>query len=100
MSTIDRTVGLPAAEAVEVAEPPPRERARRPRNVLGRVFTVLGLLLASAAFLYPFLWLLGASLRPRAQTFLTTPLPIPFAPENYVTIWDEVPLLLWITNSV
>lgn len=107
MTTIERT-----ARVAPVEEESPDDREREsPREQLAvgerpagyavrRALYYLGLIGASALFLYPFLWLVGASLRPRAYVFLNTPVPSPFAPENYVTIWDEVPLLLWIGNSV
>jgi multiple sugar transport system permease protein len=106
MTTIERT-----ARVAPVKEEPPDDRRESPREQLAvgersagyavrRGLYYLGLLGASALFLYPFLWLVGASLRPRAFVFLNTPVPNPFAPENYVRIWDEVPLLLWIGNSV
>ena len=100
MTAVDRAVGLPVAETVDAAGEQAPKRPGATGNIVSPVLVGAALLVASAAFLYPFLWLIGASMRPRAFTFVTSPLPIPFAPSNYVTIWDQVPLLLWITNSV
>ncbi|NRQ31067.1 carbohydrate ABC transporter permease [Nonomuraea sp. NN258] len=57
---------------------------------------------ASAVFLYPFVWLVVASLKPRAHTFSDpfTPWPSPFAPENYVSVWQAAPMLVWLFNSL
>jgi multiple sugar transport system permease protein len=95
------TVPTPVGELPELPdERNDRRPPRRDERPISKVLAIIALVGASVLFLYPFLWLIGASLRPRAQVFLTTPLPIPFEPQNYVKIWDEVPLLLWITNSV
>ncbi|MBB5953727.1 multiple sugar transport system permease protein [Saccharothrix tamanrassetensis] len=65
-----------------------------------RVATGLGLLAVTAAFLYPFWWLVSASLKDRAHVFDNSLLPSPFSPANYVEVWRAVPLLTWIANSV
>lgn len=105
MTTLEKSRAAPVdPEPDEPGKESEREHVavgeRSAGHALRRALYLVALLGASALFLYPFLWLLGASLRPRAFVFLDTPLPIPFAPSNYVTIWDEVPLLLWIGNSV
>ncbi|MEJ3746796.1 carbohydrate ABC transporter permease [Actinomycetes bacterium KLBMP 9797] len=72
------------------------------RSGAGRVRRVLfwALLLgASAVFLYPFVWLLSASLKPRAQVFDNRLVPSTFAVENYAKIWDAAPVLTWFLNS-
>ena len=97
MTILDRE--LPAATGMPHTPPEPRAR-RSWHGLTSRVVYVVLLALASAMFLYPFLWLIGASLRPRAQTFLTTFLPIPFQPENYVDIWSQIPILTWLVNSI
>ncbi|WP_431974647.1 carbohydrate ABC transporter permease [Micromonospora haikouensis] len=65
-----------------------------------RVPLVLALLGAAVVFMLPFVWLLSASLRPRAYVFDTGFLPVPFAPGNYAEAWASTPLLTWLTNSV
>ena len=67
-----------------------------PRRIVPIALTVA----VSALFVYPFLWLLSASLKQRAYVFTSTLLPTPFAPENYVTVWDKAPMLVWFVNSV
>jgi len=61
--------------------------------------TVL-LVVVGAAFVYPFLWLVSASLKQRQFVFDNSLVPSPFAPENYVQVWDKAPLLLWLGNSM
>ncbi|WP_158890928.1 carbohydrate ABC transporter permease [Amycolatopsis anabasis] len=58
------------------------------------------LIAASALFLYPFLWLLGASLKPRSQVFDNALVPHRWAWQNYVEIWRAAPVLDWLFNSV
>jgi multiple sugar transport system permease protein len=60
----------------------------------------VGLTIVAAAFVYPFLWLASASLKQRQFVFDNKLLPNPFAPQNYVQVWDKAPLLLWLGNSV
>ena len=54
----------------------------------------------SVLFLVPFVWMVSASLRPRAYVFDTSLLPSPFEPDNYRTVWDAAPLLTWLMNSL
>lgn len=58
------------------------------------------LVLASVLFLYPFLWLLSASLKPRSQVFDNTPLPHSWMWVNYTEIWRVAPVAQWFLNSV
>jgi multiple sugar transport system permease protein len=67
--------------------PPPRQPWRR------RVLLLTLLAGCSVLFLVPFVWLLSASLRPRAYVFDTSLLPVPFEPQNYATVWEEAALL-------
>ncbi|GLX95421.1 ABC transporter permease subunit [Herbidospora sp. NEAU-GS84] len=64
-----------------------------------RIFPLMLLGAASAIFLYPFVWLVFASLRPRDLTF-SGQLPIPFRPQSYADVWDAAPMLTWLLNSV
>jgi multiple sugar transport system permease protein len=75
----------------------PRPTGRRPRR---RVLFWIGLTAASVLFLYPFWWVLTASLKPRSQVFDNALLPKIWAFENYVKIWDAAPVLTWLVNSV
>jgi multiple sugar transport system permease protein len=54
----------------------------------------------SVLFLVPFVWLVAASLRPRAYVFDTSLLPTPFAPENCATVWEAASVLRWLVNSL
>ncbi|HEV2781143.1 MAG TPA: carbohydrate ABC transporter permease [Actinophytocola sp.] len=71
---------------------------RRPRRA-GRLVSIMALAVVAILFVYPFVWLLTASLKSRAYVFGNSLLPLPFAPENYVLVWDKAPMLLWMVNS-
>jgi multiple sugar transport system permease protein len=58
------------------------------------------LTLATIAFVYPLVWLVSASLKPRSQVFDNRLIPAVFQPSNYVQVWDAAPVLRWLTNSL
>ena len=72
----------------------------RPKSIAGRVVLWIVLCGFALLFLYPFAWLLAASLKPREQVFDNSLWPRTFSPENYVEVWNQLPLLAWIANSV
>ena len=74
----------------------PRRRSGPVARTL-RLVTLAGLTLL---FLYPFLWLVSASLKPSDQVFDNRLLSKTWQWQNYVEIWDAVPLLTWVVNSV
>ncbi len=88
------TVAPPAPVA-----PPPRQR-NTGEDKRGRVLFWLALIGASVLFLYPFWWVLTASLKPRSQVFDNALLPRNWAFDNYVKIWDAAPVFTWFVNSV
>lgn len=68
-----------------------------------RVWQVLRWVLVAAftlAFLYPFCWLLAASLKPRGEVFDNRLVPKTVQWSNYARVWQELPLLDWLGNSV
>lgn len=60
------------------------------------------LLLAGATFLFvfPFVWLVSASLKDRTTVFNSELFPPPLQFENYATVFEIAPVLNWIWNSV
>src|SRR5690606_2142358 len=63
------------------------------------VFIVL-LIGCTIIFFTPFLWLVSASLKVRAEVFNSEWIPDPIAWENYVRVWQVAPVLTWLKNSV
>jgi multiple sugar transport system permease protein len=88
------TIAPPRAQE---SVPPPTSAGRRGWR---RLPFWIGLTAASVLFLYPFLWLLSASLKPRSQVFDNALIPQTFAWENFVKIWSAAPVFDWFVNSV
>jgi multiple sugar transport system permease protein len=65
-----------------------------------RVLFVVVLLALCALFMFPFAWLLSASLKTRAEVFNGEWIPDPLQWENYVRIWQVAPVFAWSYNSV
>lgn len=104
MAVTHATPGATAAIQPEAAAPP-TARWREPESrgagrIVGRA--VLWVLLVGFAvlFLYPFAWLIAASLKPRGQVFDNRLIPETIVPGNYAEVWSELPLLSWMFNSV
>lgn len=68
--------------------------------LLGQVIRWTLLVGLALVFLYPFVWLLAASFKPRGQVFDNRLIPKTWVPENYVEVWNQLPLLHWLGNSV
>ncbi|MFZ3555566.1 carbohydrate ABC transporter permease [Streptomyces sp. BH055] len=65
-----------------------------------RALRVGGVLLASIVFLYPFVWLVSASLKPSTDVFDNALIPHVVQWSNYQELWKALPLFTWIGNSV
>lgn len=72
----------------------------RVKSVVSKGLFILLLLACTALFLTPFLWLISASLKIRSEVFNFEWIPDPVAWVNYVKVWEAVPLLVWLKNSV
>lgn len=57
------------------------------------------LTLLSVVFIYPFVWLLSASFKPRGEVFDHRLIPETFTFDNYLTVWQEAPMGLWMLNT-
>ena len=84
-----------AVSATDVQEEP-RSRGRLARNI---AFVAL-LLLFTVLFLYPFLWLVSASLKTTAEVFDGRLIPASFHPENYSNLIQQQPVVQWTINSI
>ena len=92
---------VPDVPPVEPLVPGPAWRGGRAgRGFSPRQLPFLLLLLGfSVLFIYPFLWLLSSSLKPRAYVFTNTLIPQAWQFYNYVQIWHAAPFLRWFVNS-
>jgi multiple sugar transport system permease protein len=50
--------------------------------------------------MYPFVWLVSASLKPRTQVFDNRIIPKSASLNNYIEIWREAPIGVWLMNSL
>lgn len=103
MSAVDTSAAAagPILSSAGRSEPSIPKKPRR--SVGGTVGQIIqGVLLVGFAllFLYPFAWLLAASFKPRGQVFDNSLIPKTFQPENYVEVFNELPLLAWLGNSL
>jgi multiple sugar transport system permease protein len=69
-------------------------------RIPGQVIRWLLLIGVSLLFLYPLVWLVSASLKPRGEVFDNRLIPETFTPQNYVEVWEKLPLLAWVGNSI
>lgn len=75
-------------------------RWHKPKTLVGKTLLWIVAVGFALLFLYPFAWLLAASLKPRQEVFDNSLWPKTFTPQNYVEVWNQLPLLSWIGNSV
>ena len=78
-------------------------RRQPPGRGGGLVLTIVAgtiLVAFSALFLYPFAWLVSASLKPRGEVFDNALFPKTLQLSNYARVWSELPLLHWLANSI
>lgn len=82
---------------------------RAPRNAshaakrgkrIRRMLVVAALSLIAVVFAYPFVWLVSASFKPRGEVFDNKLIPETFTWDNYVQVWQEAPLGLWLLNTL
>jgi multiple sugar transport system permease protein len=104
MAITESGTGTVAQQAVgiEVAGTSPARKRNplKPTSVIGKILLWIVLVAFACLFLYPFAWLLAASLKPRGEVFDNSLIPATVIPGNYVTVFDQLPLLNWLFNSL
>lgn len=90
---LEQTVDVPEVKVPTHHHPGPRRKVTR---IL--IFSALGA--ATVIFIYPFIWLLSASFKPRGEVFDNQLIPQTFTFENYLSVWQEAPVALWLLNTV
>jgi multiple sugar transport system permease protein len=76
------------------------DRRNRTRRRLGQGVRWMLLTGFALAFMYPFAWLLAAAFKPRGEVFDNRLIPVTFTPENFAEVWNQLPLLSWVANSL
>ncbi|MCK6211196.1 carbohydrate ABC transporter permease [Georgenia sp. EYE_87] len=95
------TAGGPAGTPGAGSPGPRRNGDRRPtRWTAGRVAIVAALVALTVVFVYPFVWLVSASFKPRGEVFDNKLIPETFTFQNYLDVWAEAPMLLWLGNTL
>jgi multiple sugar transport system permease protein len=105
MSVFQETPGIaePMPEqSLSLMQRPPsqKKRWRGPQTVLGKVLVGIVAVAFAMLFLYPFAWLVSASFKPRGEVFDNKLIPETFVPQNYVEVWNQLPLTSWMFNSI
>ena len=81
----------------------PAEVATRSRvpvgNILGRIGFIAILVGFTVLFVYPFIWLISASLKPGAEVFNGELIPNPVMTENYPELFNLTRMADWTINS-
>ncbi|RIQ18863.1 carbohydrate ABC transporter permease [Jiangella rhizosphaerae] len=89
------------SEAAAPEPQAPRTPARRRRRITpAKVLIWAGLILSTLIFIYPFIWLISASFKPRGEVFDNKIIPETFTFDNYLNVWQEAPMALWLWNTV
>ena len=99
------TRALPSTEAPRGLEPTtftsrPVGTRRGRRWGPGTVVRWTLLVVAGIAFVYPLVWLVSASLKPKSQVFDNRLVPETVQWSNFVEVWQAGPVLQWLVNSV
>lgn len=92
-----------SAERSVAAERPAAATARREfpvREWAGRIGFVALLIFFTILFLYPFIWLVSASLKPGAEVFNDELIPNPIMWENYSRLFELTQMGQWSINSI
>ncbi|WP_328991225.1 carbohydrate ABC transporter permease [Kribbella sp. NBC_01245] len=94
---------LTVSPPTPVEDPPVLEhRPSRQRPSVRRVLAYVLLVVLSAAVLMPFAWMVSSSLKLDAEVFSVPVrwIPAEFHWDNFTKIWDRIPLLTYLRNSV
>jgi len=88
------------AEEPETRSPGPGRVVRHRRPMWTSALLGIALVAFTVIFVYPFVWLVSASFKPRGEVFDNRLIPHTFTLANYVQVWREAPMALWMLNSV
>ncbi|WP_295660836.1 carbohydrate ABC transporter permease [uncultured Nocardioides sp.] len=101
MATIERlTDSTPPTTYDDGLRTPPRQRDPRTGPRIKRWVVGAALVAVTVVFTYPFIWLVSASLKPRSDVFDNKLIPETLTFQNYLEVWNEAPMALWLLNTV
>ncbi len=88
------------ASAEIIEETKPEAPAKEVGNRALRWLLYLVLSAVTLVFIYPFIWLVSASLKPRGEVFDNKLIPETLTFDNYIQVWQEAPMALWLFNTL
>src|SRR5687768_6377269 len=102
MTAVDTPAPRITTETItaEVQRAAPEPPAREVGNRALRWLLYLVMAAVTLVFIYPFIWLLSASFKPRGEVFDNKLIPETFTFDNYIEVWQEAPLALWLFNTL
>lgn len=86
-----------------IERPAEAAAARRPisaRSLVSRIGFLVLLGFFTLLFIYPFIWLVSASLKPGAEVFNRELIPDPIMWENYSRLFELTKMAKWSVNSI
>jgi multiple sugar transport system permease protein len=72
------------------------KKQKRMADILVFVFLAIG----SVVMLYPFIWMIFTSFKPKMHIYLAGLLPQTWDFSSYIQIWDEIPLIRGFLNTI
>ena len=90
----------PPAATIALAPKPARRQWHLPISIVARIARIVLLVVVAAGFLYPLLWLLATTFKPRGDVFDNRLIPKTWVFTNFVQVWTKLPLLHWLGNSL
>ncbi|MFN2483895.1 MAG: carbohydrate ABC transporter permease [Candidatus Limnocylindria bacterium] len=94
---VDRSLVPGIDQPAKVTAPPAPQSIAGGLGRIGFIAVLTGL---SALFMFPFLWLVVASLKVRSEVFNGEWIPDPIAWQNYAKVWEASEMPSWFVNSV
>ena len=94
---LDRPSALAVASGTDPAAAAIR-RSRR-RRAIGNIPAFVILTVLAIVAIYPIYWMFVTAFRPADQMLSTNPLPGPFSIENFVHVWESIPILGMLANT-
>lgn len=90
---LERTVDVPQVEIM-------KHPGKSPKRKIFKIAIFTALTGATIVFIYPFIWLLSASFKPRGEVFDNKLIPETFTFDNYLNVWQDAPVGMWLLNTV